>query len=291
MQAARPLPPRSRPNYLYAIASVALVLFALGGTGLLLLHAQRILRYYEENVNLILEFEDTVSPTAQDSLLGVLERAGYVLPGSVRFISRAQAAELMRKDFGEEFLSLDMPNPFYDIATFNVRAGYMNPGALGDIRDQWRAAQGIHDLYYQEGVLIPVSRNLKKTGTALLLLGTIALIIVSILIHNTIRLALYANRFLIKTMELVGASWGFISKPYLWRAFVHGAISGLLAVVGLTALLYWVDQNMPGLDLGGSRDTTVLLFAALPILGAGVYLFSTWIVVNKYLRLRMDDLY
>lgn len=291
MQAARPLPSRSRPNYLYAIASVSLVLFALGGTGLLLLHAQRILRYYEENVNLILEFEDTVSPQVQDSLLGALERAGYVLPGSVQFISRAQAAELMRKDFGEEFLSLDMPNPFYDVATFNVRAGYMNPDALGDIRAQWRSAPGIHDLYYQEGVLIPISRNLKKTGTALLFLGTLALAIVSILIYNTIRLALYANRFLIKTMELVGASWGFISKPYLWRAVAHGAISGLLAVAGLTALLYWVDQSMPGLDLAGSRQTTALLFAALPVLGAGVYLFSTWIVVNKYLRLRMDDLY
>ncbi len=291
MQSTRPPLPRSRPNYLYAILSVSLVLFALGGTGLLLLHAQRILRYYEENVNLILEFKDTVPPPLQDSLLGVLERADYVLPGSARFISRTQAAELMRKDFGEEFLALDMPNPFYDIATFNVRAGYMNPDALGDIRTRWRNEPGIHDLYYQESVLIPVSRNLKKTGTALLFLGAIALIIVSILIHNTIRLALYANRFLIKTMELVGASWRFISTPYLRRAIAHGAISGLLAAAGLIALLYWVNQNMPGLDLGQNRETTALLLAGLPALGAGVYLLSTWIVVNKYLRLRMDDLY
>lgn len=284
-------PPRSKPNYMYAIASVSLVLFALGFTGLLLLHARQLLNYYEEHVHLILEFNEQATPETVDSLLSKLEFAPYTLPGSIRYISREEAARLMRKDFGAEFLSMNMPNPFYDIATFNVRNGYMNPARLGAIRKEWRSIPVVNDLYYQESVLLPVTRNIQRTGTILLILGLFAILVVSALIHNTIRLALYSNRFLIKTMELVGASWGFISRPFLRRALWHGTISGCLAASGLGGVLYWVHHNVPELDLLQQKELTAACFVSIILLGTVIYLFSTWRVVYKYLRLRMDDLY
>jgi len=291
MKQARKPPPRSRPNYLYAIGSVTLVLFALGLIALFLLQAQQIIRFYNEQVSLILEFREGSPEAERNQLLRDLEKDPAVLPGSIRFISKEEAAQLMRKEFGSDFLALDMPNPFFHTATFHIHHTYMHSEALQALRKKWSAQPAVNDVYYHEGFLIPLAHNIRRTGLVLLAAGALALLIVSLLIHNTIRLALYANRFTIKTMELVGASWNFISRPFLRRALWHGLLSSLLAIGALLALLYWLNQSMPELQLFRQKEQLILCFAGLCGLGTGVYLFSTWRVVHKYLRLRMDDLY
>ncbi len=287
----RAAPPRSKPNYLYSMVSVGLVLFLLGFFGLLVVHARQLLHYYREHVSLILEFKDTATAEDIDSVTTALAAKSYILPESIRFISQEEAARMMRQEFGEDFLALNLPNPFYNILTFNLKGQYMVPGELKGIRNEWRSHPAVSDLFYQENLMGDIVRNLQKLGYLLSGLGLVLTLIVGLLIHNTIRLALYANRFLIKTMELVGATWGFVSRPYLWRALVHGLASGMLAVAGLTGVLFWANQKLPEIRALQDMRLTGLLFGGIVLFGIFLYLLSSWVVVNKYLRMRMDDLY
>jgi len=283
--------PISRPNYVYAIISVALVLFLFGSFGLLLSHAGQLLRFYREQVDLVLEFKSTATPEEIASIRTALENTPYVVPGSVRYINKGAAKAMMTEAFGRDFLALDLPNPFFDILTFNVRNNYMNPSSLGQIRAAWRLESSVNDIFYQENLLDQIARNMRKVGIVILALALIFTLLVGILVYNTVRLALYANRFLIKTMELVGASWGFISRPYLLRAAFHGFLSACMANAALFATLSATQSRIPELAQFTDMRQLFLLFGLQFLLGIGINTLSTWIVVNKYLSMRMDDLY
>jgi cell division transport system permease protein len=283
--------PVSKPNYVYAIVSVALALFLFGSFGLLLGHAGQLLRFYREQVALILELKSTATPEDAASVQKALENTPYVVPGSIRYINKADAKAMMAETFGKDFLALDLPNPFFDVLTFNVRSNYMNPESLAQIRAAWRADASVNDVFYQENLLDAIARNLRKAGIVILSLALIFALVVGILVHNTVRLALYANRFLIKTMELVGASWGFISRPYLVRAIFHGFLSACIANAALFATLSAIRARLPELAQFADIQQLSLVFGLQFLLGIGINTLSTWVVVNKYLSMRMDDLY
>ncbi len=282
---------RTRPNYFYALLSVALVLFLLGFFGVIILHAQQFVRLYKERVNLMVELKSTAAPQALDSLTQLLEEADYTRTGSISTVTREQATKLMSRELGEDFLKMDMPNPFLDLVFFNVRAEYMDAGQLQQIRSELKSLPMVNDVYYQEGLVDDIARNLKNLSYFALGFGLFFIFISAALIHNTIRLALYSNRFLIKNMELVGASWGFISRPHLIRAFLHGLLSSLMAILALVGLLYWIGNTFPEVSLFHDLKLMLIVIGLLILLGVGIYLLSTYYVVNKYLRMRMDDLY
>lgn len=283
--------PRSRPNYLYAVISLALVLFLLGFFGLLLLHGTELVRTFKERVNILVELTGEPTPEELAQMQMVMDSARYVKEGSVRYINREQAAELMREDFGEDFMKLDLPNPFYDMYSFNVRASYMQADSLSAIRTDLRRLPFVTDVFYQESLVDEVARNLRNLGFIALGLGVFFILVAMTLIHNTVRLALYSNRFLIKNMQLVGASWGFISRPYLWRSIMHGFIGSVLAVLALGGLLLWSRSLFPELSLLQNGYRFLILLGSILVLGVLIYLLSTWRVVNKYLQMRVDDLY
>ncbi|HMO38954.1 MAG TPA: permease-like cell division protein FtsX [Saprospiraceae bacterium] len=283
---------RRKPNYVYSIVSVALVLFLIGFFGLLVLHARQLLNTFKERISVMVELQDSVATAQMDSLGAYLRDSRFVKKGTVQFVSREEAAQLMREDFGDDFLKLGLPNPFYDVFLFNLKAEYMEADSLIQLRTQLRAQYPfVGDVFYQENVVDSVAGNMRRLAYVALALGIFLILVAIALIYNTVRLALYANRFLIKNMELVGASWEFISRPYLVRAVVHGALSGALAVVALVLLLLWARTRLPDLralqDLAGFST----LFAGLLILGILINTGSTYLVVRKYLQMRVDDLY
>ncbi|MCB9081865.1 MAG: hypothetical protein H6555_09165 [Lewinellaceae bacterium] len=282
---------RTKPNYLYAISSVALVLFILGFFGLLLLNAQQLIRLYKEQVNIIVELGEDPPAGQVDTLRQYLAAAAFTKSGSVTYLDKNAAADLMRRDFGDEFLQLDLPNPFFDIITFNVKGQYLQLDSLRQIREQIQTYPVVSDVFYQESLLDEVVNNLNRLQTVAIVVSIFFVLVAMSLIYNTIRLALYANRFLIKNMELVGASWGFISRPYLGRALLHGLISGLITCTALALVLSWIKIQVPELELATSPQQLLILGGGLLILGALIYLISTYFVVNKYLNMRVDDLY
>jgi len=282
---------RTQTNYLYAIISVALVLFLIGFFGLLLLHARQLIGVYKERVNILVEMKQTASRAEVDSLQVMLREQAYIKSGSVQYIDKESASVLMQKEFGEDFLKLDLPNPFFDVLSFNVKASYMDRDSLESIRQQIRQRSSVSDVFYQENLISDVGENLRNIGYIALGIGVFFIIVAVTLIHNTVRLSLYANRFLIKNMQLVGASWGFISRPYLWRSVGHGFIASVISVSALAGFLYWIRSDIPELSLLEDSLQFVVLFLGLILLGVLIYTFSTYYVVNKYLKMRVDDLY
>jgi len=282
---------RVKTNSFYAIVGVSLVLFLLGAFGLSLLYAQNLVILFKERMNVLVELEEGSSKEAIAQLENQLTRTPFVKAGSVVFVSRENAAEQMRSEFGEDFLKLNLPNPFYDMITFNLQAQYMEIDSLKDIEAQIRQFPIVGDVYYQENLIDQVSANLKKLTYVAVGIGIFIIFVALLLIYNTIRLSLYANRFLIKTMQLVGASWGFISRPFFWKAAGYGLISGLLALAALMLLLLWMWQALPELRYVDDWFSMGMLALSVVVLGVLLFSFSTYLVVNKYLRMRVDDLY
>ncbi len=282
---------RTKPNYIYSIISVALVLFLLGFFGLVILKAQRLIVVFKEKVNILAELKESSLQTEIDSFQLALEAQPFVKEGSVHFISKEEAVKLMKEEFGEDFLKLDLPNPFFNVITFNVRAVYMESDSLKNIRTELMTYEAVGDVYYQESLTDNIGKNIRRLGFLALGISLFFILVAVTLIHNTIRLALYSNRFLIKNMELVGASWEFISRPYLLKAIGQGIISSLIALIALAGVVYWSWQNIPELrelvDIPGYIALAVFLLS----LGILINTLSTYLVVNKYLKMRIDDLY
>ncbi len=282
---------RMKPNYFYSIISVALVLFVLGFFAMVIFNARQLVRSLKERVNLIVELQPDVQKSEVEAIRQGIEQSIFAIPGSVEFTSKEQAAEMMREDFGEDFLKLDLPNPLYDVFTFNVKAVYLAPDSLKAIRTRLIEQPGVVDVYYQEGLVNEIAENIRSVSLIALVVLAFFIFISIALIHNTVRLALYANRFLIKNMELVGASWEFISHPYIQRGAWHGLLSGLIASVGLFLLFLWVQSDIPGLRSLVDWAGIGMLFALLLALGMAINTLSTYYVVRKYLKMRVDDLY
>lgn len=283
--------PQNKPNYIYSIISVALVLFLIGFFGLVILHAQRLVTIFKERVNVMVELENGTDKNDVFALKSKLDASPYVKKGSVVFTSKEDAVELLREDFGEDFLKMEFQNPLYDVLSFNLKAEFMEESKLAEIKASIEMNQYVNDVYYQEGLVEDISRNIRKIGFLALAIGFLFLIVALTLIHNTIKLALYANRFLIKNMELVGASWGFISRPYFLRSMKNGLYSGMIAVSLLLMLLLLAQQDLPELRELEDPFLFSLLFLALILMGIIISGGSTWYIVNKYLRMRTDDLY
>ena len=284
---------RNRPNYFYSIVSVALVLFLLGFFGLVILQAQNLVKLFKEKVSIFVELKNEASVKELEQLKTSLASESFIKANSIELITKQEAADLMMKEegFGETFLSLDLPNPFYDVLLFNVKAAHLAPDSLQNIKTSLLKNAVVHDVYYQENLVSNIEKNIQYVGWSALGIGSFFLILALTLIHNTIRLAMYANRFIIKNMQLVGASWGFISRPYLLKSIVNGVISATLAIIGLLLLLLLSQQDIP--ELKNVHDTfdIVILFMVLTILGVSITVLSTYYTVNKYLKMRIDDLY
>ena len=282
---------RNKPNYIYSIISIALVLFLTGFFCMILLQAQRLIIVFKERVNILIELKEDHTSEDKDLLQAYLTESAFLKENSVQYISREEAARMMQEEFGEDFLKLDLPNPFYDLYSFNVKADYMQADSLEQIQTSLKALSYTKDVYYQENLINEVANNIKRIGYIALGMGLFFIFVAITLIHNTVRLALYANRFLIKNMELVGASWEFISRPYLIRAALHGLISSVVAIGGLTLVLMGMESMLPELRSISGTFSLVLLYTGLIILGILINTISTYAVVNKYLRMRLDDLF
>lgn len=283
--------PATKPNYIYAIIGVSLILFLVGMLVMLILQGDRLVRHFKEKIEIVIELKDGSTPADRDAILRRLVQSQMVVDQSIHFISKEEGIALLARDLGDEFITLDMANPLYDVMVFNVKANYLHRDSLQQLRKQLKELPYIHDMYFQEDVTDAISKNLHSLTVAALLFGLLGLLIAVVLIHNTIRLALFANRFLIKNMELVGASWGAISKPYLFRSLLHGAVAGLLASSAMALLGYVLLENFPDLYQIISWEVTVGVFVGIILLGMVISLASTYFVVNKYLRMRVDDLY
>jgi len=283
---------RPKPNYISAIISVSLVLFLLGLFSILSTHSGELADYFKEHINIIVELKENVDSKRVEEVRKALLERTEVKEGSIQFISKDSAIVLLKEDFGEDFLLLDMPNPLFDVLLFNVKGEYLNKESLLVLKNDLKSKHfSISEIYYQESLVDSILENVERASYFILILGILFALITIVLIHNSIKLALYSNRMLIKNMELVGASWSFIQRPFLLRAMLHGFISGMIAAALLATLLLLALRKYEAISSIANIEMIAITFGGVILTGILLTLLSTYMVVRRYLRLQLDDLF
>lgn len=263
----------------------------IGFFALTALHGRRLSVLFQEKIDLWIEMQPEAMADDIARLMDYLQSRPYVKPESVQYIPREEAAAQMRQDLGEESLLTELPDLMRDVIRFNVQADQLDEDGLALWRSELRADSSVADVFLEATSVGNVGKNIERIGYITLGIAILLIFAAIILIHNTLRLALYANRFLIKNQELVGASWGYISRPFVIRGILNGLWSAGLAIVALLTLLYLAQQVSPEIAELEDPAGVALIMGALTVLGVAISGLSTWLVVNKFLRLRVDDLY
>ena len=278
-----------RTSQVSTVLSISLVLFMLGLLGVLLFHAQRVGNYVKENVEL-----SVVIHSEADSLEihGLMTRiGGDPIVKSSKMVTREEAALTLKKDLGEDFINFLGYNPLNNSIDIHIKAEFADTIAINRFIQTLSSNKAVSQINYQPSLVQEISKNI-RTLTLILLGFSMLLLVISVaLINNTIRISLYAKRLLIKSMLLVGATKGFIRKPFLARSFINGIAGGLISIIMLAVLMYVVIRRLPELSL--IQDYTVLgiVAAVMIIFGIILSLICTLFAVNKYLRLRSEELF
>jgi cell division transport system permease protein len=281
---------RSKPNYIYSIIGVAIVLFIMGIMGWLFLNLQSIGDNFKEDIRISVYIRSTDKNT-----IGNIQQfiASQDYAKNVEYVNKEKAKAIWNKENNEDWAKILDVNPLPESIDFFAKAAYVNTDSLNKItaaiEDEFR--NQIADIQYPKSLVTSLNERTTKIGFLFLVFGIILCIIVIISIDNTIRLAMFSNRFLIKTMQMVGATRNFISKPLLIRALLNGLISALIAIFLLFGLIQWAISQFPQLGKLQGISNSLLLFGGLILLGVGISVFSTHRSVLKYLKMKLDELY
>lgn len=280
---------KSKPSYVFSIIGVALVLFLLGTLGLLVIHANKLSDYFKESIEIQVILRDNVKENQALALRDSIATKPYIK--SIEYVSKETAAAHFQKEFGEDFIKLLQYNPLYASINIKANAKYVNMDSLKIVEANLTEKSIVREISYQRSLVAKLNENVRKIGLVILAISALLALVVIVLIDNTIRLAMFSNRFLIKTMQMVGATRWFIAKPFDIRSIINGALSALLAIGGLIGIMYFADRVLP--ELSGMRDyfMTGVLFLGMIVIGICISLVSTHRSVMKYLRLKLDDLY
>jgi cell division transport system permease protein len=271
------------------IISITLVLFLMGLLGLIILHARILSDYVKENIGFSIMIREDVKEAGILELKKNLD--GQYFVKSSEYIPRNRAAEKLKADLGEDFVGFLGYNPLLPSIDLRIKAPYANADTLRGIEKRLLAKPEIKEVFYQKSLVDAINSNLEKISIILLGFSGILLFIAIVLINNTIRLAVYSRRFIIRSMQLVGATEGFIRRPLLLRSILHGLISAFIALLMLMMLTYFAIEEIPELVELQNPLMLIGLVVFIFILGATISWFSTWLAVRKYLRIRTDLLY
>ncbi len=280
---------RIATSYVTTIISITLVLFLIGLLGMIILHARKLSEYVKENIGYSIMIRDGVKESGIMALKKKLDHTYYVK--SSEYIPRDRAAERLQDELGEDFIGFLGYNPLLPAIELRLKAPYANNDSLRKIEQRLLTNPEIKEVFYQRSLVDSINKNLEKISIILLGFSAILLFIAMVLINNTIRLSVYSKRFLIRSMQLVGATEGFIRKPFLYRSILHGCISAFFAIGMLMGVTYFGIEQLP--ELLELQDLTMLLVLTALIIFMGICLswVYTWFAVRKYLRIKTDLLY
>ncbi len=280
---------RLRSSFITSIVSISLVLFMIGLLGLLLLDSKKISDYVKEHVQLTVYLQDDSKEADINMLLKSLTEKPYVK--SAQYISKQQALDSLKRDLGEDAVSMIESNPLPSSIDLSLNAAYANPESLKSIADGIGQNKIVREVSYQRTEVDRMNENFRTVAMVILVFCGLLLIIAIALINNTIRLSLFAKRFLIKSMQLVGATKGFIRKPFIGRGLINGLYASIIACILLSGLIYLIQREMP--ELRQLQDWKIIgtLFIAITVFGLLLSGISTFMAVNRYLRLKLDDLF
>jgi cell division transport system permease protein len=280
---------RGKPSYFMSILGVTLVLFFLGIIGWLVINANKLGDHFKESVEVRAYLRGDLNPKDSVALMNYISSKPYVK--AIEYVNKEAGKKRYLDDGGEDWSKVLDENPLPNAIYFRIKKQYVQLDTLVNIKKDIEQQTYVSDVVYPEALVGKLNKNIRIVSIALLALVIIISLVVIFLIDNTIRLAMFSNRFLIKTMQMVGATRGFIAKPLNIRAVINGAISGLIASVLLYIVILIAENSVDWLKAIHDSGMLILLFLTLIIVGIGITVFSTHRSVIKYLRMKLDDLY
>ena len=276
-------------SYFTSMVSISLVLFMLGLIGFLILNARKLSDYVKENIGFTVFLKENVKEADVFQIQKILDTKPYVK--ETMYVDAEQAARDFQEEIGENFIDFLGFNPLVPSIDVKLYANYANPDSIKVIEENLQDLSEIKEVHYQKSLIHLVNENVKKISLFILFISGVLFLIALALINNTIRLAVYSKRFLIRTMQLVGATGRFIRKPFLYRSIIQGCVGALTAMFMLSAMIYFLQMELEGII--GFKDINILgiLYVFVLFLGIAINWISTYFAVNKYLRIKTDFLY
>ena len=278
-----------RSSYLTLVISVSLVLFLLGVLGLILINAKELSDYFRES----LSFSVMLNDDAKEADIRMLQKDldGKLYVKSTEYVSKDQAAVKMKEDLGEDFINFLGDNPLPPSIDVYLYANYTSPDSVAKIEKYVLEYPFVKEVYYQESLLFLINENVRKISLFLLVISSFLFLIALTIINNTIRLSVYSKRFIIRTMQLVGATRSFIRSPFLIKSAFHGLMAALIAMGLLMGLLYLIEKEFFMMFTFESTNLLILLGVSLIVIGVLINIISTFFSVNRYLSISEDKLY
>lgn len=276
-------------SYFSVVLSIALVLFLLGMLGLLILNTKKLADHFKEQVAVTVFLKDQAKDVEIKQLQQSLAMANYTK--SAVFVSKEEAAEKHSKEIGENFMDFLGYNPLQNSIDVHLKAVYVHPDSLQNIAANLTEKNYVDEVSYDQPLISLLNDNIKRISFWILIASAVFTLIAVLLINSSIRLSVYSNRFIIKTMQMVGATKAFIRKPFIWRNVKLGMVGATVAILAMAGVLYYADIKLPQLDILGDPVWLVVLFIGIFMMSIFITTISTFIATQRFLNLRTDDLY
>lgn len=276
-------------SYVSVVLSVFLVLFLLGMLGLFIINSKRLSDNFKEDIVMTVFFKNEAVDSTFKAFDAELKAAKFAK--DFKFVSKDDAAKQHKEVIGEDFMEFLGTNPLYNSYDIHLKADYVTNPGFSKVESQIRANPMVADVVYDKQLITLVNDNIKKVTFWVLLVSAVFAVISFLLINSSLRLSIYANRFIIKTMQMVGATKAFIRKPFITRSIILGIIGSVLAVLVLIGVLLYINTHFPALEIFKDIELTVGVLIAVLALGILITWISTYFATQRFLNLRTDDLY
>lgn len=276
-------------SYISVVISIALVLFLLGCLGLFVFNAKKVADHFKEQVVLTIYLNDNAKEVEIDQLKKRLLLADYTK--NIAYVSKEEAAEIMKAENGEDFMEYLGYNPLQNSIDVYLKADFVTNDIIDDITEELAEKDFIADLRYDKDLVFLMNNNVKKITFWVLVISGLFTLIAVLLINSSIRLAVYSKRFIIKTMQMVGATKSFIRKPFVYKSVQLGIIGAILALAAMAVVLYYLNQTFPELQLVKEPILIAGIFTGIFVIGIVITWLSTFIATQRFLNLKTDQLY
>ncbi len=276
-------------SYFSVVISIGLVLFLLGLLGLLVLNTKKVADHFKEQIAMTVYFKDTAKEVEIEQLKKSLALAEYTK--STTYISKEDAAEAHSAEIGEDFMEFLGYNPLQNSIDLYMKADYVSPAQIDTIAVELTSKNYVDEVVYDKPLIALLNDNVKKISFWVLVISGIFTFIAVLLINSSIRLAVYSKRFIIKTMQMVGATKNFIRSPFIWQSVKLGIIGAVLALIGMAIVLYYLNSSFPELELLSDVKLLVALFMGILLMGIFITWASTFFATSRFLNLKTDELY
>ena len=280
---------RLKSSYFSVVISIALVLFMVGVLGLVVLKSTFVANRVKEKVAITLFLKDDVSPKNRNDLKAFIQKEAFTK--RIVYTSKEKAAKIYSKEIGEDFLNFLGKNPLKNALDIYLKADFVTPIKLEQLEKRFSKTAFVAAVSYDKLLINLLTKNIQRISFWLLIVSGFFGLVAMILINSSIRLSVYSKRFNIKTMQMVGATKSFIRKPFIWRSIKLGMIGALLALIGLSFFIYYLDLYAPSLELIKDYVTLSYLVGGVLISAFIITWLSTFLATQRFLNLQTDELY